>query len=115
MFGKFGQQRINRLFLNLMRRCPVDPLVAFVLGELNFHVVDQGRQIDDQLFLGGYFPGTFVVDDIFMFKFEIRIDFYIRFANAGFFFEFAQRTLLVRFAGIDVAFGQIPSLGMSHQ
>ena len=50
MIGQLLQKRVNRVFLNLMRWLPVNPLKANVFGQHDVHGIDQLCQVNGQRF-----------------------------------------------------------------
>lgn len=115
MIGQFLEQWIDRHLLDVMGGVPLEPLVTDVFGQLDIDGANELGQENDQLFLSRNVTMAFCVDDILVFEFEIRIDIDILGSNSGFLFKFSKGTFKIRFTGIDMAFGQIPSIEMSHQ
>lgn len=109
------QERINGLRLNSVGWTPVPPLEPQMLGALDFVGAVGEPQIDRQLLqrlLIGLFAARY---PIAMFELEFGIGPNLTGSQSGLFMQFAQRGLLGRFAWIEMPFGQIPTVGVSHQ
>ena len=98
-----------------MRRFPSDPFIADVFSQYDVDRFNQLRQIDGQCFLLLSLGAAFVGDNIPLFKFKAAVYFDIACLNPGFFFQLSQSALLFLFSGINVTFGKIPAVCMSHQ
>src|SRR5690554_951465 len=109
MLGYRGQQRVDRLFLDIVRRIPGYPVGLAMLGESDIDLaLEPGQEIDDRLQALLASKAVFIGNDVLKRKTEFWIDTNVGGADTGFFFEFAQGTLQFRLTRVDVPLGKIP-------
>ena len=111
---KLPKQRVDRHFLNAVRRIPRKPLVAVVLGEDDVNGPNDAAKIDQDLFFNKAPAAVALLTDwIAVFEAKRWIDLDVGCSNAGFFFELPQCTLQLRFAFVNMPLRQIPAMRIS--
>ncbi len=115
MSGKLFEKWIDRVILDSVRRMPFKPLIAIVFAQLDADLSLQMREKDNQFLRLGSISILQRFDNVTVFELEFFVDIDVVCGDPGFFFQFAQGALKIGFSRIDVAFGQVPAIGMSHQ
>jgi len=110
------EQRVDRPFLDAVRRIPVEPVEVVMFGEDDVDGANELRKKNKQLFFNQPFSAvSLLIHQIAIFEAKVRIDRNVRFQNACFFAKFAQSTFQFGFAFVHVAFGKIPAARVFHQ
>lgn len=110
------QKWINRPALYAVRRIPVEPFVAVMLGNDDVNRAKQTTEKNEEsLFDKAFSAITFLADHVGVLEPKFRVDIHIGLGNSRFFPQFPQSTLQVRFAFIHMTLGKVPAASMLHE
>ena len=105
MVGDRRKQRVDCLFLNLMRWVPIEPLSGLMFSQLQLGFFVHVSQKIHNLLLKDLVAPAFVSDRVFDFVLKIWVDLDLVWRDTGFFMCFAEGGFQVRLLWFTMTFG----------
>lgn len=115
VLGDGGEQRVDRLALDVVRWLPSDPLVTFVLGDFDFNDAGNPCQKVPNFLLENLSRMLSVGDLVLQVKLKGGVEPALRRSDSGFLFHFAIGGFQIGFLCVTMALRKIPPIMVTHK